>query len=798
MASGIIKSKYPVRDSLETRIHSGAITSQRYSDMVRELNSQSEERLNAVALTDCVREFTYRQMFRQWDKYAETFSALGISGENGSRVGVASLPFIETIFAMYALNMTGASVSLLIETATLEYKELKKTIRGEGITDLVLVDAAIKPDVYMQLRRGKQRLGLRSIIMLSVDTDSLFYLPRLQSLCRLSQAFIRMQPDVTYMDGLIRRYEASELHGAKDTSDAAIILHTSGTAGGMRKPVPFSNMAFNEGAARFLRIPEYREMFEGTAVSLSGLPLCSCYGAIDQYHLPFLFGGKIVTAPFSILSPRCFELMGDYGANIAFFGGIETEIAENASTKADLSALKLAALGGTYVSPEKKAKFDQMLKSFGFGAGASLGYGLSEAGGACFLGEAGSTEDTLGRALPGVKVKIFSEEDKKYYDAGGGARDGVLMISSPSISTGRIDGRVFFEHEIIDGEPYINTYDLVHADENGVLSYVGRANRFFIDNTGGRYDAGLVERAVASQPGINDCGIVAVYSKKKHDTVPVLYVSTDKHGTEAKKTAENALYNVFVKESSVEDKNLPYQIVVVDYLPHTPAGKVDTRRILKNPLIGIRLDPEAVRKSGKLIDLRFTPGTPVESDIMGGGRIAPGMPDLADIFEPDIFVRKTDGPGGHRRPRGKKPVPPPPAYRYGREGRPWMPFPPPLPYLRTPPFDGRRADRGVTDCLEEREDRGFCHGCPICLSGQRPFGMFVPEETAVRTSFDWPSVFRSRCSGSGSCYEHGAGRNDPRGEGIRRRSDEDVFGGRFGDLLRLLFRASDYDGFYED
>lgn len=119
-------------DSLEARIESGAITEQRLSSMIRELNSQSPERLNAIAISDGIREYTYRQMFRQWDKYAEVFSALDITGENGSRVLLSPLPTSSVIFSVYALNMTGASVSMMIETNLIDWKELKDTIRVEG------------------------------------------------------------------------------------------------------------------------------------------------------------------------------------------------------------------------------------------------------------------------------------------------------------------------------------------------------------------------------------------------------------------------------------------------------------------------------------------------------------------------------------------------------------------------------------------------------------------------------------------------------------------------------------------
>ena len=63
-------------------------------------------------MIDCTREYTYAQMFTEWERYARVFSALGITGENKSRVAIGGTISAEPLFAFYALNMTGAEVSM--------------------------------------------------------------------------------------------------------------------------------------------------------------------------------------------------------------------------------------------------------------------------------------------------------------------------------------------------------------------------------------------------------------------------------------------------------------------------------------------------------------------------------------------------------------------------------------------------------------------------------------------------------------------------------------------------------------
>ena len=68
-----------------------------------------------------------------------------------------------------------------------------------------------------------------------------------------------------------------------------------------------------------------------------------------------------------------------------------------------------------------------------------------------------------------------------------------MYINSPALSSGEIDGETFFELEDIDGKPYVCTYDQVQVNENGSLTFLGRMDRFYINNDGVRFDAGLVE-----------------------------------------------------------------------------------------------------------------------------------------------------------------------------------------------------------------------------------------------------------------------------------------------------------------
>ena len=111
---------------------------QRSWKYIVDINSASKERLDRVALIDMERTYTYRQMFRNWEKYAEVFSALGITEANHSRLAIFDCSCIESSFAVYAANMTGASIAGFTPAYLSEKFPLAKAIKEEGITDLFI------------------------------------------------------------------------------------------------------------------------------------------------------------------------------------------------------------------------------------------------------------------------------------------------------------------------------------------------------------------------------------------------------------------------------------------------------------------------------------------------------------------------------------------------------------------------------------------------------------------------------------------------------------------------------------
>lgn len=579
-------------------------TDQKSWQFIKALNSGSDERLDSVALSDGKNEYTYRRMLRKWELYAEVFSALSICESNNSRVAMTGTPAVETIIAFYALNMTGASVSMVHMSDLMDPARWERMVREEGITDLILADNMADPDLLDSIVRKRSSVGIKRIVMLQIPLAEEYLTDAEKLQMRLGRRRMREYKGVLFMNDLLKRYEAYDIEFGKKNDNAAVIAHTSGTTRGIHKPIPLSDMGLNEAASSILSENRFKKLI-GNAVSSLFMDMSSAYAFTDMVHLTLAFGGRLVLAPGVHYIEDIAAILEKNKVNVLYATAAYMDAFMKLKQKTDFSALRFVFVGGSYVSANKKGRYDSFLEDCGSKAKVTLGYGLSETAGACMLSDPERGDDSMGKPLSGVKIKLYDEEEKKYYDLSDKARRGVLFISSPSVSGGRIGDKQFFSLEDTGDGEYLNTYDLVEAGEDGYLRYVGRMNRYFVNNEGIRFDAGLIETAMSGQPGIENCCITPGYDKSMHDTIPVLNVSVTDSEDDAESVIEKALVRVFIDEGMIKDTNLPGQCMLAKELPLNATGKVDARRIMDGQLKGrlYRIKPE--REDGLLKDVEL-------------------------------------------------------------------------------------------------------------------------------------------------------------------------------------------------
>jgi acyl-coenzyme A synthetase/AMP-(fatty) acid ligase len=613
------------QDKIMARLESGELADQKCWSFIRDLNSRSEERLDNIAMHDGYRKYTYRQMFRYWERYAEAFTAVHLTGKDKARVGLIGAQQTETVCAFYALNMTGASVSLIYHLDLYDEKRIRNMIEMEKITDLVISEVFAFPKTMERLLRDRKNLGLRNIILLESPMGGEYPIPMLEAIRKTNTLMFREFSGGLLMEDLLREYEATPIsYGDEKSTENSIILHTTGTVSGIHKPVPMSDKALNSFVVCALKIKDTYKDFQAAPkhmVSFMGMNLAWVYAMVDMCHTSLGLGMEMVTLPLGVSNPHYAEAIEKYGISILFTSRSMLDTWNKSMPDMNLSSVKVVFMGGSYVSPEFRKIFNDYLQSCGSTAKIVNGYGLSELGGACTVCPSDREDDSIGFPLPGYKAKIYSEEEEKYYDISDGPRTGVLCLSSPTMSSGRLDDTVIFELERIDGEDYFNSNDLVRVNEDGSLTCIGRSNKLFVNNAGIRFDVGLVENAVAAQPGIAACGIAPEFHKILHDNVPVLYVELS-NGADGLSTLRKALMQVFITDGKLADTNLPSQCVLTDHIPLNSGGKVDSRRLAKGGLEGKRYNVKHVKLNDRIEDIVLLP---VPEDEAGG--LSGGIPD---------------------------------------------------------------------------------------------------------------------------------------------------------------------------
>ena len=596
-------------------------------------------RLGRTAVIDCTRQYSYAQMFDEWERYARVFSALGMTEENAARVGIAGTISAEPLFAFYGLNMTGASVSMLSYPDFVPGGQWRTMVEREHLTDLVLSDIMVTPELWRALQNAKAELGLRNVILLHSRLGGPCAGPAELVYDEVNHHALSRLPGTVFMDELLKQYaDAPVRYGSGDPEHLAVITHTSGTTKGTRKPLPYTDRAVNTVASDFGAgfhacagsDPDAEQFRLAPSFDFSSF-LCMC-GVINA---SFAVSDCVVLTFFGFMHPKFVRAVGYYRLHVLFTSGFMIDSwMKRPDDDIDFSSVRVFSCGGSYLPPDKLAKYTQFVHSRGFKGDIMRGYGMSETGGAQLTMPDGCMDDILGFPKPKEDFVIQDENDGKYYTADDGVRTGVMYVASDSLCLNELDGETLFEYTKIGGRDFICTNDLVRVNPDGSFSYAGRADRFFANNDGVRFDAGAVETEISRQTGVGKCAVVPVFDKRIHDTVPALYVVPDAPG-DGTETVRNALVSAYITGGKLATDILPSQFILVEDIPCNSNGKLDIYRITRDRLKGAAWNIVPVREGGKLTDILAESAG--QADSITAGTLPEGMEGRSALGLYELF-----------------------------------------------------------------------------------------------------------------------------------------------------------------
>ena len=634
---------------VEKRIKDGSISDQKVWANIKERVSANEENLKRTAVIDCTREYTYEQMFAEWERYARAFSALGICAENGSRAALCGVVAAEPMFALFGLNMTGAEVSLFSYPDFLPNGMWKQMIEKEKITDLIVSDIMVTPEIREEIGQVKAQFGLRNVIFLHSLMGGPTVGPAELAYNEYNYHMLKRRADSVFMGDLLTRYADAPIRYDDSKGERiAFITHTSGTTHGTRKLLPFTDKVLNDtlkmfpkGYHSFVEGPDadkplrFLEVFDFSSIyALSGMLLC-----------PFAYGDAVVFTFFGFMHPKFIRAVDYYNVSVLSLTGfmVDKWLDGKAPDGLDFSSLKVVGMSGGYVPPEKMQRYREFFRSHGYRYDITAGYGMSEAGGKPMFAPKGNDRDILGFEDDPESVRIKDDTDGKFYRIEDGARTGIRYKLSETRSKNELDGTVLFDYTEIDGKLFLCTNDLVRVNEDGSLSFAGRADKYFVNNEGKKFDSGVVDLHMAAHPAVDRCAVVPVMEKRIHDTVPVLYVIPAEKGPGAAEAVRGAFVDVYVKEKKIAPDNLPTQFMLVEEIPLNANGKLDIFRITRERLGGDAYDLIPVFTDGALTDIRTKHVEHVNS--MTGGTLPKGMENNSAYNVFDLFNAPSSGGG---------------------------------------------------------------------------------------------------------------------------------------------------------
>lgn len=363
----------------------------------------------------------------------------------------------------------------------------------------------------------------------------------------------------------------SSLHGSfqecvhYNPEEGHIILSSGGTTG-VSKSIVLSDFAFlsilDDGLWFLGDTPEQAEK----ETMLAALPMFHGYGlTMGIMAVPFLGGSIGLLSSFR--TKKVIQLLKK--GRLTSFIGVPTvyeALLKNKHFKGDLlKPIRNCWVGGDFISPSLLKRFNQRLAESGSQGKLMEGYGLTETVTVLSVNTLRENrEGSIGKAIPGVKVKIINEQDEEVPFG----QEGEIAIAGDTLMNGYYhpeDINPFIE---IDGERYLKSGDLGKMDQDGYIYFLSRFKRL-IKKKGMNVYPLSIEKVVSSLEGVEESAYLGETYKGYDDTVLFVKLHPGVDQAEAEQKILDALHHNFNKYE------WPDFILWKDQLPHTDVMKID-------------------------------------------------------------------------------------------------------------------------------------------------------------------------------------------------------------------------------
>jgi long-chain acyl-CoA synthetase len=527
------------------------------------LRSKNKNNLNCTALNYFNRKIKYSELFKNIDKAARAFTAIGV--KKNDIVTICSVTLPETIYSFYALNCIG-TISNMIDPKT-NVSGIKNYIDEVGSRVIVCLDSA-----YPKISQAIKDTHIEKVIVLS-PMDSL---PQPKKLIYSIFKAERTKGNNTYLkwESFIENgTDAIPIYAAYKKNNCCVIVHTGGTTG-TPKGVMLSNDNINCAAFQ-CEIAGFDFKQEHKWMDI--MPTFIAYGIGNGLHLPLSMGMEVILIP--VFNPKEFDkLIKKYHPN--HMAGVpshwENLLSSQLLSKEDLSFILTPIVGADTMNYTLEEKSCSFLKNHSCKNKIVKGYGMAEccaAVSACAtlpMNKLGS----VGAPFSHTIISIFDFETLEELEPN---QLGEVCILSPNNMLGYYNNaeetnKVFKVHN--DGKKWLHSGDIGYMDKEGRLYIKDRAKRIIIRHDGFKVFPSTVEKAVMGNSNVEDCCVIGV-SDTSHTQgkLPYVYIAKNKNS----KKNENRIIEELkmLCKNELSEYSQPVGFEFIDTLPLTLVGKTD-------------------------------------------------------------------------------------------------------------------------------------------------------------------------------------------------------------------------------
>lgn len=493
------------------------------------------------------RRLTYRELNDTVDRLARGLIELGVG--KGEKVGLWMPNVPEWVIAYFAIARIGAVV---VPTNT-RYKghEVYYILENSEATTLFMVDSFVGIDYLKMVDEIHKDLPhLKHMIVSGEKGDGMHTFDEIVS---LGEAHLG--------DGELTAREAT-----CSPQDNVFILYTSGTTGNPKGAMlSHHNMAQNAKQVTQVLHTSEKDIF------LLAVPFFHCFGCVMGILGAITWGASIVPMPI-FKAKEALKLIEKERVSILY--GVPTmfvlELEEYRKGKEDgsvydVSSLRTGIMAGAPCPVEVMRGTMEEL-----GCNVSIAYGLTEASPVITMTRFDDSlerrVETVGRALPGIEVKIADDEWQPLPLG----EMGELACRGYNVMLGyyKMPEKTA---EVIDEEGWLYSGDLATMDEEGYVKIVGRKKDMLITGGFNVYPA-EIEEYLFTHPKVQNVSVVGVPDDVMGEVAIAYIIPRDGVMIDSQEIVDFCV-------GTIANFKVPRYVEVVDEFPMTQSGKIQKFRL---------------------------------------------------------------------------------------------------------------------------------------------------------------------------------------------------------------------------